>query len=564
LPKLEKLTLKNLLKQSVTLYPQRPALTMVGGTPLTYNEVFRQVTELSQLLHNQGVVTGDRVAILSENMPNWVITYFAVTTMGAIVVPILPEFRATEVHHILRHAECKAIFVSRRLYERLEDMDVDSITNIFLIEDFSLIPLKTKMDRLKEVMAEGLKEFAKLRDAALKMAGWISREPEENDLAVIIYTSGTTGHSKGVMLTHKNLVFDAVDTMKIQKIIETDRLLSVLPLSHTYECTIGMIIPILNGACIYYLDKPPTARVLLPAMQEVKPTVMLTVPLIIEKVFRMKILPEINRSGLLRRLYKIPAVRKKLHQVAGKKLYQSFGGALHFFGIGGALLAPDVEQFLRDAKFPYAIGYGLTETSPLVAGCTPKITRYRSTGPALPDLEVKIVNPNPETGEGEIWVRGDSVMKGYYKDPERTAEVLTPDGWFKTGDLGVFDKDGYLYIKGRSKNMVLGPSGENIYPEEIESVINENPNVLESMVYELDGKIVSRIHLNYEELDRQFVAEKLGELQIKKRIQELLETIRQEVNGRVPTFSRIIRVIEQTEPFEKTPTQKIKRFLYTS
>ena len=443
-------------------------------------------------------------------------------------------------------------------------MEVESITNIFLIDDFSIIPLQTKKDRLKEVMSEGRKEFAKLREAAMKMAGWLSEEPTEDDIAAIIYTSGTTGHSKGVVLTHKNLTFNAVDTLKIQKIVETDRFLSVLPLSHTYECTLGLIIPTLTGACVYYLDKPPTARVLLPAMQEVKPTVMLTVPLIIEKIFRMKIVPTFTHSAVLRRLYKIGAVRKKLHAVAGKKLHKSFGGALHFFGIGGALLAPDVEQFLRDSKFPYAIGYGLTETSPMVAGCTPKKTRYRSTGPALPDLEVKIINPSPETGQGEIWVRGDSVMKGYFKDPERTAEVITPDGWFKTGDLGVFDADGYLYIKGRSKNMILGPSGENIYPEEIESVINEHENVLESLVFELEGKIVARIHLNYEELDRLFVAEKMSESQIKKRIQDMLEMIRQNVNNRVSSFSRVYRVIEQTEPFEKTPTQKIKRFLYTS
>lgn len=562
--KLEKLTLKHLLARTAKLRPERPALAWVGETPITYGEMFQQVTELSQLLHNQGIVIGDRVAILSENMPNWGITYFAITTMGAIVVPILPDFRANEIHHILRHAECKAIFVSRKLYDRLEDMQVESIANIFLIDDFSIIPLQTKKDRLKEVMKEGRREFAKLREAALKMAGWLPEEPGEDDVAAIIYTSGTTGHSKGVMLTHKNLTFNAVDTMEIQTIVETDRLLSVLPLSHTYECTLGLIIPALTGASVYYLDKPPTARVLLPAMQEVKPTVMLTVPLIIDKVFRMKIVPTFTRSSLLRRLYKIGAMRKKLHAVAGKKLYKSFGGALHFFGIGGALLAPDVEQFLRDAKFPYAIGYGLTETSPLVAGCTPKITRYRSTGPVLPDLEVKINNPNPKTGEGEIWVRGDSVMKGYYKDPERTAEVITPDGWFKTGDLGVFDADGYLYIKGRSKNMILGPSGENIYPEEIESVINEHGNVLESLVYGQEGKLVARIHLNYEEIDRQFGPDKLSESQSTRQIQDMLEEIRQNVNNRVPAFSRISRVIEQTEPFEKTPTQKVKRFLYTS
>jgi long-chain acyl-CoA synthetase len=252
-----------------------------------------------------------------------------------------------------------------------------------------------------------------------------------------------------------------------------------------------------------------------------------------------------------------------LHRAAGKKLLQTFGGELHFFGIGGAKLAPDVEQFLRDAEFPYAIGYGLTETAPLIAGSSPNKTRFRSTGPPIPGVDLRIYQPDPITGHGEIQVRGQNVMTGYYRDKERTNEVFTDDGWFRTGDLGILDEDGYLYIKGRSKNMILGPSGENIYPEEIESRINANPLVLESLVYDEGGQLTARVHLNYEELEKEKVGNK-SESRVTEEIKRLLEDIREQVNASASVFARLKKIIEQPEPFEKTPTKKIKRYLYVS
>ncbi|MCI0512045.1 AMP-binding protein, partial [candidate division KSB1 bacterium] len=553
---LETLTLKSVIEHSAEVFVGRQAMTMVNGEPLTYQAFFNQVQKLSAFLHDQGIITGDRVALLSENRPQWGVAYFAITTMGAVVVPILPEFRANEVNHILRHAGCKAVIISNRQLEKLDDSQFDRLNAIMMVEDFSLAPRPQGKDRLKEVVLEGSKELAKFREAALRFTGFIPPEVREDDLASIIYTSGTTGHSKGVMLTHKNIVFDALATLKIQSVTETDRLLSILPLSHAYECTLGMVIPLIAGACVYYLDKPPTARVLLPAMAQVKPTMMLTVPLVIEKIYKMQILPKFTRKAFIRALYHLKPIRRKLHRIAGKKLYASFGGALHFFGIGGAALAPEVEQFLRDAKFPYAIGYGLTETSPIIAGCSPDKTRFRSTGPVIPGVEIKIDNPHPQTGEGEILARGPIIMRGYYNDPERTVSVMTPDGWFRTGDLGVLDADGYLYIKGRLKNMILGPSGENIYPEEIETVINEFDYVLESLVFEHEHQMYARVHLNYEALDQTFGDSKLSEFQLQKHIQELLENLRTQVNQRVPNFARIKKIIEQSEPFEKTPTQK--------
>jgi long-chain acyl-CoA synthetase len=364
------------------------------------------------------------------------------------------------------------------------------------------------------------------------------------------------------MLTHKNLVKDAWLTLHIQNVDQNDRLISVLPLSHTYECTIGFIIPMMTGACVYYLDKPPTARILIPAMQKIRPTMILTVPLIIEKIFKLQIYPQLTKNLLMREAYKLPPLRKALHKVAGKKLMKTFGGALHFYGIGGALLSHDVERFLYEAGFPYAIGYGLTETSPLIAGCGPSVVKFRSTGTVLPELDVRIDDPDPKTGIGEIQIKGPTVMKGYYKDKERTQQTFTKDGYFKTGDLGKLTKKNYLYIKGRIKNVIIGPNGDNIYAEEVEAKLNEAESVLESLVFESEGHIIARVFLNYEFLDAQHNISKLSSVQTEKFIEKHLLDLRAQLNANVASFSKVHKIIEQKEPFEKTPTQKIKRFLY--
>ncbi|HKL38272.1 MAG TPA: AMP-binding protein, partial [Bacteroidales bacterium] len=450
-----KLTFPSLFAEAVRKNGERDALAFVGKTPLTYNETYRHVRSLMAYMEQLGVVPGDKIAILSSNMPNWGIAYMAIASMGAIVVPLLPDFHPNEVRNILNHSESKALFVSKGLRSKVPAIDDSSLQHILKIEDFS---------NLSE--EEGSPSF----DENAEPKG--SYQVEEHDPASIIYTSGTTGKSKGVMLSHRNISFTAQQVLNIQHVGPEDRMLSILPLSHTYENTLGLILPLFNGACIYYLNKPPTPSILVPAMKRVRPTLMLSVPMVIEKIYRNKIMPGLTGKKHMRMLYKIPPVRKKLNQVAGKKLRETFGGQLKFFGIGGAKLDPKVERFLQEARFPYAIGYGLTETSPLLAGTNAQNTRLQSTGPPMKGVELKIHNPDPSTGEGEIWARGDNVMMGYYKDKENTREVLTEDGWFKTGDLGVFDKDNFLFIKGRLKNMIVGENGENIYPEEIESEIN--------------------------------------------------------------------------------------------
>ncbi len=560
----EKLTLAELLRNSNKNYPERPALSFVGQDPYTYSDLFALAGDISFLLHSKGVSKGDRVAILSQNMPNWGVSYLAVTSMGAVAVPILTEFNENEIKKILEHSESSAVIVSARLAPRLRKSLPDTTHTVVIADTLDLADRDVINETGNVLVTETREKWRPEPDQVSEGAG--RGEPGEDDLAAILYTSGTTGNPKGVMLTHKNLVSNAVNTGHIQEVNQEDRLLSVLPLSHTYECTIGFIIPVMNGASVYYLEKPPTASILVPAMQLVKPTMMLTVPLIIEKIYKLQVLPKLTGSPLMKALFKRPFFRKKLHKLAGKKIYKTFGGELHFFGIGGAKLGAETEQFLRDAGFPYAIGYGLTETSPLLAGCKPTLTRYQSTGFCLPGQELKIDNPNPATGEGEILAKGPNVMKGYYKDEKQTKQVFTDDGWFKTGDLGAFDEDNYLYIRGRLKNMVLGPSGENIYPEEIEAVINNQSMVLESVVYEMKGKLVALIHLNYEELEKYYNELKDSarnmQMQMNEFISEKLNEIKNKVNTEVNKFSRINKVIEQQSPFEKTPTQKIKRFLY--
>jgi len=499
------------------------------------------------------VQKGDKVAILSSNQPNWGVAFFAITTMGAVVVPILPDFTEIEVENVLVHSEAKAIFISDSLFRKIQDFNTETLSVKILIENFALIG--------KDVSVAGLSGLeSSLSGTAVTIKNY---DVDKSDLASIIYTSGTTGKSKGVMLTHNNLVFSAEMSGRIHPMDTTDKMLSVLPLSHTYENTIGFLLPMMYGTSVQYLKKPPVPSVLIPALQQVRPTLMLTVPLIIEKVYKGKILPTFNEKALTRYLYRFAPARKLLNRIAGSKLKETFGGKLKFFGIGGAKLDPEVERFLIEGKFPYAIGYGLTETSPLLAGFDSYSGKHQSTGPAMQGVTLKINEPDPVTNQGEIWAKGPNVMKGYYKEPELTKSVLTDDGWFRTGDLGCFDKSGYLFIKGRLKNMIVGASGENIYPEEIEEIINRFKYVLESVVVQKKGKLVAMVHFNMDELQLKYQSFKeQANQKIDSYIEELSKELQEYVNSQVNKFSRVQLVVAHAEPFEKTATKKIKRFLY--
>jgi len=555
------LTLRHVLEVTADKYPDAPAVSWVGGEPLTYSEFRDSAEAVAVLLSERGIGFGDSVAILAENCPHWGVAYFAITCMGAVAVPILPEFHPEAIRYIIRHSDAKAVFVTEKMFPKVEDADFDPLPTFINLETFQVLEQGITRDMVKELKAASFREYRKLRDRTLRMAQMLPQEPDEDDIAVIIYTSGTMGYSKGVVLTHKNIVFDAVGVREFVSLSPNDRLLSLLPLPHTYECTLGLVLPVLNGSHIYYLDRPPTARALLPALEKVQPTALLCVPLIIEKIFKNAILPKFTSSKFRHTLYKISAIRKFLHGLASKRLHTTFGGQLRIMAIGGAPLAPVVERFLREGKFPYVIGYGLTEGAPLCTGSQVDTTRFTSSGFALPGITLRIDNPD-DNGEGELLVMGPNVMREYYKSPQDTAEAFTEDGWLRTGDLARIDEDGYVFIKGRLKNLILGPSGENIYPEEIETIINQMDYVAESLVVQHEGKLVARIHLESEKLDALFAG--LSDEDRREKELALLENIRTVANSKVSSFIRIHKAVLQPEPFEKTPTQKIKRYLYLS
>ena len=561
--KLPELTLKALFDYSVATYANRPVVQFVDDEAITYRQLAQNVEIIQEMLRAYGIESGDRVALYSENMPNWAAVYFAVTTMGAVIVPILPDFHTSEAMHIAVHAECKAAFISQKLFETMLDETQPPAMNLLVILDRLLILKKlstpSKMDQVIKKSGEHLNK-------AMEKMGKDKKEElkhviQEDDLAAIIYTSGTTGSSKGVMLSHKNITFDASASQLVVDIYKEDRFLSILPLAHTYECTVGMVIPVLNGASIHYIQKPPTPTILLKAMASVKPDFILTVPLVIEKIYKNKILPNFQKNLLVKMFYAIPFFRKKLNKIAGKKLIESFGGQVRFFGIGGASVSPTVEKFLREAEFPYCIGYGLTETAPFLAGTNPTKTKYKAIGPVIPGTKFDLRDKNDE-GIGTLWAKGPNIMMGYYKDPEKTAEVMDDDGWFNTEDIGYLDEDGYFFMSGRAKNIIVGSSGENIYPEQIEATINANNFVADSLVLDNEGVLTARIYLDYDKLDKILGIKHKSETKTHAKVAELLEEIRVEVNKSVSSFSRIKKVIEQREEFIKTPTKKIKRYLY--
>lgn len=552
-----KLTIREVVHRFNREYNLRPAVSYTDSAPLTYGQLASEIARLQVLLITLNIQKGDRVALLGSSSPNWVISYLAITSMGAIAVPLMPEFTPVEIGKALNHSEATLLIASEKQLARIKTEELPYLRHKILLESFTI----QDDSYLLDAPVLNLENLSVLPEA----------EVEEDDLAAIIYTSGTTGNPKGVMLTHKNIVFDALQGFSVQDLNTGDVLLSILPLAHTYENTIGMMMPLIGGSCIYYLDKPPTASVLLPALAKVRPTAMLSVPLVIEKIYKNSVLPRFTKSRFLNNLYKISIFRRLFHRIAGKKLMKTFGGRLHFFGIGGAKLDPTVETFLREARFPFAIGYGLTETAPLIAGGIGKKISFQSTGPVLPNVEVSIdLSAGTEPGQGEIVVRGANVMKGYYKRPDLTAEVLSSDGWFRTGDLGYLDQKRNLHINGRIKNMIIGANGKNIMPEEIESVINSYNYVVESVVVKKKDKLIAYVYLNRDEIEArldEFIANARNSgrdaiSNAEQAIDLFLKDLQKYVNERVNKFSQLQAVEYYPQPFEKTATQKIKRYLY--
>ncbi len=528
-------TLAKLYEYSTTFYENRQMSAMLGTElTYTYGSFKHRCDELSRKLSQYGIGAGERVAILSQNTPNWTVAFFSAVAFGRVAVPILPDSSENEVTNILEHSGCRVIYVSKRYLSKIKPELIEKQTLVIDIETFAVIS----------------------RDDDAFTCDGRTIAPQPDDLATIIYTSGTTGSAKGVMLSHRNLCTNIVIAYHAHKTDEKDVWLSILPMPHTYEMSLGMLYPMFVGARVFYLQKPPTATVLLEAIKKVRPTIMLSVPLIIEKMYKASILPTIQKSRVLKWMHRKMAC--VLYWFVGLRLKKTFGGRIKFFGIGGAKLNPAVEKFLKKARFNYAIGYGMTECAPLICTAGVKQTHIGTTGGAAYGVDVKLINVNPDTGEGEIVVKGDNVMIGYYRDPERTKAAFTEDGWFRTNDLASIDEKGRYSIKGRLNNMILGPSGENIYPEEIEKVINDIDGVDESLVVERDGKLVALVQLNSNVLDWNQESED----QFFEKLEARKQAIMSYVNKKVNRSSKVAGVEVVKEPFEKTATQKIRRFKY--
>ncbi|MDR1858230.1 MAG: AMP-binding protein [Treponema sp.] len=529
-------TLAELCLAASARYGNRTAFSLFAGGKVcrrvTYRMMGLRARQIGMLLGRLGVAPGNRVLLLSENRPEWPMAYFGIALAGAVSVPLLTGFSPDQARRIAGHAEVSAIILSRETAAKIGPpassssmplIFIDSIT-----EEGEIAVARNGLEQRMPLPASG-EDFGKLP------------RQKPGDLASIIYTSGTLGNSKGVMLSSANLISCALSSLSLVKIFPRDRLLSVLPLAHAYECSLGLLAPLLSGASVSYLDRPPSPSALLPAAQALRPTAMVAVPVFIEKMYHSAVAPKLRASGLYRcRLTRPLAIR-----LAGRKLNKALGGRIRFFGIGGAPLAPEVEDFLRRANFPFAPGYGLTEAAPLAAGTAPRRFPRRSSGAAPDGVELRIA------AGGEIQVRGSNVMMGYYRDEAQTREAFSGDGWLRTGDLGRIDGSGKLYVRGRIKALILGPCGENIYPEEIESLLSTSQLVEEALVYSGEkGELVALVRLN----DAAKAAA--------SAIERALEELRAWANKKLANFSRLSRIEVKYEPFEKTPTMKIKRYLY--
>ena len=529
-----------------------PAVTDYG-TPntFTYAQLAERVAMLHLVFQTCGIKKDDKIAIMGKNNCNWVASYIATVTFGAIVVPILQDFKANDALHIVNHSDAQILFVTDSIWECLEMQDMKKVKVVFSLNDFR--PLASRLNRVNLSQEAIQKMFKKVYPKGFKKEDVHYDDRPNTEVASINYTSGTTGFSKGVITPCNALAGNIISFYKTGGLFEGCRHVAFLPLAHAYGCGIDFLGVIVYGGHTYFIGRTPAPKILLQAFAEVKPTNVLTVPLIVEKIYKKQIVPQISKTPV-RWALKIPFLSEAVLGKVRQQLIDAFGGQFEEVIIGGAPLNAEVEEFLTRIKFPYAVGYGMTECAPLIS-FTPYKDGYKplSCGKILDDMEIKVVNPD-EQGVGELWVRGEHVMLGYYKNAAATREILTKDGWLKTGDLGYIDEEGFIFIKGRNKTMLLGPSGQNIYPEEIEAKLNNMPYVMESLVIQHEDHLVALVCPDYEVAGQMTSAE----------IETAMEENRKALNNELAAYEQITKIKLYPHEFEKTPKKSIKRFLYTA
>lgn len=515
---------------------------------IKYSDVAKNILIMHNIFKRSSIYKGDKIALCGGNSINWALTYLSIISYGAVVIPILVDFSPNDIASIIKDSGTKYLFIDKNISDKIDSETIDSLDMVFSLEDWTIISVNNNI--YKEINY-GDNLFNIELENFSKETFYLNIFDNET-LATIIYTSGTTGFSKGVMLNHNALAANIRFAIANMPIKPNDNILSFLPLAHVFGCLFDFLFPFSKGACIYMLNAIPSPNILLKAFDEIKPDLILMVPLIIEKIYLKKLLPVISKP-LIKNLLKLPLISSILKKSIREKLTKSFGGKFHELIIGGSALNEEVEKFLIDIGFKFTVGYGMTECAPLISYAPWNKHVARSCGCIIYTLKVKIDAEN-EGEVGEIMVKGENVMLGYYKNPKATAEALSKDGWLKTGDLGVLGENNRIFIRGRSKNMILGSSGQNIYPEEIESKLNAMPYILESLILSRENKLHALLYLDYERIKE----ENLNEEEIKAK----LENNRIEINKLLPEYARISSFNIQLEEFIKNPTKKIKRFLY--
>ncbi len=539
------------VKTTITNNWDNPAFTNFNQDTLTYGEVAQEIKWLHHLFEKLKIKKGDKVALIGRNMNNWAVTYLGTITYGAVIVPILPDFNSSDIHHIVNHSEASLLFVTDNIFNKIDESKMPKLKGIISLTNFKA--LCYSCDRCLKIIEQSKVEASKTPVSPENLE-FVTRK--ETDIAVLSYTSGTSGFSKGVMLDYKCLFSNVRISFDHIDLRPGDKVVSFLPLAHVFGCMFEFLSEFCCGCHVVFLSRVPTPQIITRAFQQEKPRIICLVPLILEKIYKKKILP-VLQSRRIKFMLKIPILERKVYKKIRESLIETFGGNFIQVIIGGAALNREVEDFLKKIKFPFTVGYGMTECGPLISYSPTATFKSHSCGKVVDRMQVRIDSDDPYNVVGEIMVKGDNVMQGYYKNSKATKEVLGKDGWLRTGDLGIIDKDDVIYIKGRSKNMLLGPSGQNIYPEELEARLNNMPFIQESIVTDAkNNKLIALVYPDYETCDAQGLN--------RYEIEELLEKNRKELNTDLPGYMQISKVILYPEEFKKTPKRNIKRFLYTS
>lgn len=539
------------IEHSIKIHWNHQALSDYKGATYTYKDVARKIEELHILFEKSGIHQGDKIALCSRNMANWGIAFLAILSYGAVAIPILHEFKSDNIHHIINHSEACMLFVGKPIWEDLDKNDMPRLETVIQMEDYSILyNINPEIVKVQPYLTE---LFEQKYPTGFNANNIHYKPDRPEQLAMINYTSGTTSASKGVMLSYHSMWSNLKYALDKMGYNPSERIVSILTMAHMYGLAFELIYPFASGTHVYFISKTPSPKVINEIFAEVRPNLIVAVPLIIEKIIKHRVLPQLEKFHI-KLFLKIPYINRKLRNSIRDKIVNAFGGRFKLIAIGGAALNFEVEKFLSFVKFPYTVGYGMTECGPAISYDDWHTFKAGSCGKAVDRMEVAINSSDPENIVGEIIVRGANVMNGYYKNPEATQTAIDSEGWLHTGDLGIIDQEGYLFIKGRSKNMILGPSGQNIYPEEIEDRLNALPYVSESLIIEQDGKLTALVYPDYEQAKK----DKIPEENLKK----LMEDNRKLVNTLLPAYSQIARLKVRENEFEKTPKRSIKRYLY--